>query len=272
MFKFNLCDLLHPMEKDTILGAICLSSRRKELLRYLLNGPRSSDQIKTDLEYSSTEIMPELKFLREQDFIEETSYRTFGLTHFGSIIVSNYIPLLKTIDILEKNKKYWKTHDLEPIPPHLRNRLRDLGNYTITNNEIVFEPDPEFLENLELSRNLKGLSPVLHSKYPPLFAELAEKGATVSLILTGTVLERVLKDYKPEMQVYMDSNKTELYRITDVRMGFAVSEQFFSMGLFYKNGGFDPQHDVMSFGKLAIIWGNELYEHYLEKAEKITSL
>ena len=52
-------------------------------------------------------------------------------------------------------------------------------------------------------------------------------------------------------------------------MALTVTDKFFSLGLYTKEGGYDPLKTLLSEDKDAILWGDKLFEHYRQKADKI---
>jgi predicted transcriptional regulator len=48
-----------------------------------------------------------------------------------------------------------------------------------------------------------------------------------------------------------------------------VSENFTSLGLFFENGVYDTSCLLMGYNKPALDWGNNLFHHYQNIAEKI---
>ncbi|MDD5617348.1 MAG: DUF1724 domain-containing protein, partial [Candidatus Methanoperedens sp.] len=55
----------------------------------------------------------------------------------------------------------------------------------------------------------------------------------------------------------------------DIRLACVVTDVFFSISLFYKNGVFDSRKDLVSFDGSALAWGEELFNYYRERSQKI---
>ena len=81
---------------------------------------------------------------------EEGIYR---LSAIGEIVVEKMQPLIGTLSVFEKNEKFWADRKLTPIPPHLVNRINELGNYRLIEPDLshTFDLNPEFVKNLSNS-------------------------------------------------------------------------------------------------------------------------
>jgi predicted transcriptional regulator len=71
----------------------------------------------------------------------------------------------------------------------------------------------------------------------------------------------------------LDYNNTSLYILDgDIKFAFVVTNKFLSLSLFFKNGIFDAQRDLISLDKSALKWGEALFNYYKERSEEIKSL
>ena len=70
----------------------------------------------------------------------------------------------------------------------------------------------------------------------------------------------------------MSAPNTELYVIDDVKLAFVVTDVFFSMSLFFNPDTYDPRDDLIGYEESALKWGSDLFDHYMARSRKITSI
>ena len=85
----------------------------------------------------------------------------------GKVLTTYMEPLVRTMEILDKNKKFWDDHNIDVLPFDILLDIRDLGNYRIIENtdEEIFDVNT-FLKNISTAKTLKGLSHTVHPLYP----------------------------------------------------------------------------------------------------------
>ncbi len=249
--------------KISLIDLAFLSEKRTNVLRLLEEGPKTSDEIKKDLNVSSTSIMPQIKKLREGHMIIQENDR-YQLSEMGEIVVEKMEPLLNTVRVFEENYDYWVNHDLSAIPEDLLNRIEELGNYFLLEPDLnrLFEVPEDFKKNLLESRRVMIFLSYFHPLYLNLYSELARKGAEMYLILTEPVFKRMKEDYTENLQELLNSKNTEIY-ICDKKITLknVVTDRFCSLVLFDRKGKFDHQR-LMSFDESALEWCEELFTHY----------
>jgi predicted transcriptional regulator len=253
-----------------LLNVISASDKRRNLLILLNKGPREWDEIKKILKVTSTGMLPQVKILEEEHLIERDG-RKFSLTPIGKVIATQMEPLIRTMEVFDKNRKFWREHNLDVLPFDILNDIRDLGNYRIIENpdEEIFDVNT-FLKNISLARKLKGLSHTVHPSFPEFFMNLAKKGVEVSLIFTPSVVKIMNDKYPGWIREYLGFKKTSLYVTKrDSKFSFVVTDSFFSISLFYNTGFFDSKNDVTSQDPSALEWGERIYAFLMEHSEKI---
>lgn len=112
-------------------------------------------------------LAPQLKTLRDEGIIilKDGHYE---LTNIGQILVKNMNPLFETIDVLERNQRYWFTRDLSVIPADLLEKIKDIGDYDLLEydiSEYMFDVPKEFSDNFKASKNAMCLLSVYHPIY-----------------------------------------------------------------------------------------------------------
>ena len=258
---------------NDLLNVISASDKRRNLLILLNSGPREWDEIKKILMVTSTGMLPQIKILEEEHLIEREG-RRFSLTPMGGVLTSYLEPLIRTMDIFDQNKKYWQEHNLEAIPYELLLDIREIGNYQIleTADEEIFGIS-EFLNNIFRAKRIKGISHTVHPKFPDFFLNIAKKGIPVSLILTPGVFKIIREKYCDILEEGLKFKTSTVYVAKkDIKFSYIITDTYFSLSLFYNNGMFDAKHDVISYDPSALAWGERVFSHYLNNAEKIESL
>jgi predicted transcriptional regulator len=257
---------------NELLNVISASDKRRNLLILLNSGPREWDDIKRILNVTSTGMLPQIKILEEEHLIERDG-RTFSLTPMGKILTAYMEPLVRTMDIFDRNKKYWDEHNLGALPYELLLDIREIGNYQImeTADEEIFGIS-EFLNNIYRAKMIKGISHTVHPRFPDFFLNLAKKGVPVSLILTPGVFKIIREKYHDVLEQGLKFKTSKVYvSKKDIKFSYIITDTYFSLSLFYNNGMFDAKHDVISSDPSALGWGERVFSYYLKDAVKIDS-
>jgi len=258
---------------NELLNVISASDKRRNLLILLNSGPHEWDDIKRILNVTSTGMLPQIKILEEEHLIERDG-RKFSLTPIGKVLTTHMEPLIRTMEILDKNRKFWHEHNIGVLPHEILLHIGELGNYQIIENsdEEIFDINT-FLKNISQSNVLKGISHTVHPKYPNFFLTLAKKGVESSLILTPGVYRVVKEKYHDLLEEWLECKTAHLYVASeDIKFSFVVTDSYFSLSLFYNSGVFDSKNDVVSFDPSARNWGDRIFTYYQKQSEKIESL
>jgi predicted transcriptional regulator len=258
---------------NELLNVISASDKRRNLLILLNSGPQEWDDIKRILNVTSTGMLPQIKILEEEHLIERNG-RIFFLTPIGKVLTTHMEPLIKTMDVFDKNRKFWGEHNLSVLPPEILFHIAELGNYQIAENPDVEIFDVNtFLKNISTSKVLKGISHTVHPKYPSFFLTLAKKGVDTSLILTPGVYKVIKEKYRNLLEEWLECKNAHLYVPSeDIKFSFVVTDTYFSISLFYTSGAFDSKNDVVSIDPSARNWGERIFSYYQKQSKKIESL
>jgi predicted transcriptional regulator len=258
---------------NELLNVISASDKRRNLLILLNNGPQEWDDIKRILKVTSTGMLPQIKILEEEHLIERDG-RKFFLTPIGKVLTTQMEPLVRTMDVLDKNGKFWREHNIGVLPQEILLHIGELGDYRIIENPDVEIFDVNtFLKNISTSTILKGISHTVHPIYPSFFLSLAKKGVETSLILTPGVFQVIKQKYRDLLEEWLVCKNAHLYvPHDDIKFSFVVTDTYFSISLFYNSGVFDSKNDVVSFDPSARKWGNRIFDYYLKQSKKIEYL
>ncbi|WP_330217364.1 helix-turn-helix transcriptional regulator [Methanococcoides methylutens] len=261
------------LKSTGLLSILTFSEKRKDLLFLLEKGPRSLSQIREHFNVTSPEISPRLKEMEAANFIYKDE-KEYHITPIGRVATKYLRPLIDTLHSIEKNETFWKEHILEGIPQHLLDRICELGECSIHEEglENIYDSHKIFMNSIAEAKEVYGVSSIFIPSYPEFFSNLSKNSVPTSLILTRNVFEKVKNEYTEMMQSCLDSEATKLYLIDNAKVAFVATDNFFSLSLFFKNGSYDPQRDLVGTGDTIANWGKELFEHYKKEAREITSL
>lgn len=279
--------------RSSLIDTLFLSEKRKDLLLFLKNGTKNSEEIKKAFDYPWKSMIPQINKLVEWDLINYDK-STCTLTAMGNIIVHNMESLLMTLNVHERYGDYWLKHDLSPIPQELLYRIGELGECEILETAIpdIFEQDKEILINIKGSDRIMAFVSVHHPTQLMIYSELMEKGTEIDLIMTeevyGIVRKEILsetdslqienpvfmslkKEYDKEIENLFSDLRSNIFvhKGNSAPLNLIVTDSFFSLALLDNAGKYNNSM-ITSSEMSAVLWGKELFEHYMERAEKLT--
>ncbi len=259
------------MEAKGLLSLLAFSEKRKAILLMLQEEPKTLNEINVYLKATSPETLPQIRKLEKGNLISQED-KKYILTDIGKIVTRSFDQLSKTLNVFESNMFFWKEHDIGGIPEEFQMRLYELGDYKIFEGSPteIFKPHEEYVRNLLKSKRIRGVSPALHPEYPEVVTILAERGADISIVVSGEVLEKLQKDHTKELQKYLSYENASL-RTSDeqIKIAFTASDTFLSMRLFLKNNGYDFYKNIISYEISAMKLGEDLFNYYEKRSEKI---
>jgi predicted transcriptional regulator len=256
-----------------LLELIFLSEKRKDLLLFLKDGPKSISEIRKNLNVDLVAILPQIKKLRDNALIIKTG-DIYTLSPLGIAVAGKMQPIIDVLTVFGNNYEYWTNHAVESIPAPLRERLGELANCTFSeppDRTRLFEPHREFVENLMKSRKINGTASIFHPDYPSLFLSFAKKGAEISILVTRPVYERIKEEYGAELSEYLKFKNASFYVCSKkMELSHVATDRFLSLTLPFSDGTFDHKEDVLCFDPVAIQWGEDLFAYYRNISDRIT--
>jgi predicted transcriptional regulator len=251
--------------KISYVDLVLSSDKRKKILLELRKGPKSIEELIDSLNVGPTSVYPQIKLLKEGNLLYREKNK-YELTLIGKAVVEKMEAFLETVETLEDKYDFWRSHRLDSIPPNLLKRIGDLKSSIFAkslNESSMFSPHEEFVENIQRSKFVKGISPFIHPLYPKMFLYFAERKIDVSLIVTESVFNRLKSEFRSEIEKFLTLDNTHIYvHNKEVYLSCAVTDCFLSLGLFYDNGVYDHINDIISFEPEALRWGEDLHTYY----------
>lgn len=251
---------------DDLLSLLTFSDKRRDVLFLLQEKPRTLSDIKEYFDVKSPEILPRLKELEVENLIIKQD-GTYSLTSLGKVLALHYKPFLDTITAIEANKDFWNDHDISAIPESLIYRIKELKGCKVIRAEDcnLFESHREFVKNVSNSLCFKGATGIFIPSWIKLFSDLASRGASIEIILTNEVYNKIKSEYPSELKNLLLNNVLLYVSKDQLKAAFAITDQFFSLALFSNNGPYDHRNDLEGYDPKAIKWGEDLFEYYKER-------
>jgi predicted transcriptional regulator len=247
------------------------SQLKLELLSSLLRGDKKLGALREELGSSGSTIIHALSDMEELRLVNQAG-KHYALTPLGVIEAQLLEEVSSAARVMERFRDFWLSHDVAAIPSHLLRRLGALEDSTLVQNDSVElnRVHLTFKQILLTSKRVHGLSPIFHPDFVGVFQRLLGEGATVQLVLTRGVLDRVLS-LADERQFtgVIKEGRLMVFVAEGLRVALTVTENSFSMGLFGADGEYDYTRDLVSNSRGAVEWGEELFQHCLRGARSI---
>ena len=247
------------------------SEIRTNILLSLLRENKTLAELKAEVAIRDTTILHALKDL-EALKLTVKSDRAYSLTNIGIIEALILEDFSSAADVLESFRDFWLLHDIKVIPPHFLRRIADLQDSILirANSLKLTHVHENFLKILLNSKRIKGISPIFHPEFVQVFNQLLSKGATVELILTSQVFEKITTVEELEIiEKYLATEKLKIFLIDDLRLALTVTNNVLSLGLFNLNREYDYNIDLISSSREALRWGEDLFRHHQKNAKII---
>lgn len=253
-----------------LLDVACRSDKRKGLLLYLLEGSHTLEDIKKNLHVTSTGMLPQIKILRENGFVEQEG-DCYKLSMLGKVAANRLKSFLNIAGTFDQNYEYWSTRDLSSIPAEFQRKLAMLGEYEILNPDIdhLFEPPQKVLDSLSSSKAVYSVTSHFHPVYLSLFKKYAEEGQNPNLVITKTVLSTIREKCPEALASLIGFSSFYLSDIPVSFLGLLYSEKFMTFTLLNTNKQYDHLM-LFSQSPSAISWGKELFDYFKSHSHEIT--
>lgn len=256
------------------LKSFTRSKVRTKILLCLKDGDKNTSDLEKEMGIRNTTILHAIKGMTDSDLVTRAD-KGYGLTNLGKMQAYMLTDMIDFVLVLEEHGDFWLTHDISAIPESLLTRVGMLSKSEIIEGDPadILKTQEFFISELRRSTMIRGLSPIIIPGYAEAMATAVMNGAEVDLILTKPILDIVFKEYSEILKQLLELGNFRLYRIDmEVTAAFTVTNSLFSLGLFRINGGYDVGKDLNCIGETAIEWGDELFDHYLSKANQIKSI
>ncbi len=262
-------DLYNGIKDD--LKFFTTSGVRVKLLISLNRERMTMDQLRSELGYRTSTILPVLAELKSKDLIYQED-RHYCVTPFGRLVSSKLIDFIETLHMFKIQERFWKNHESCTIPDLF---FRNIG--ALVRSHIVEDTPADllathrhFIKLLERCKVINGVSPFLHPDFPDIFKIFIEHEVAVRLVVTAPVLELMRERHGGVLQQVGGMPNFSMRVIEeDVRVAFTVTENILSLGFFRPDGTYDYGMDLVSEDPAAIEWGTALFEYYWHRSADV---
>lgn len=254
---------------ESLLDIACRSDKRKGLLLYLLEGPHTLEEIKKTLHVTATGMLPQIKILKENRFVEQES-EYYKLSLLGRIAATKLNSFLDITETLDRNYEYWTSRRISAIPPELQKKLGMLRDCEIISPDIdnLFEPPKEIVELLFKAKNLCVVIPYYHPFYISFFdSYIADRKPFTGIIFETEIFQEKSGD---NFKFALDNANVYLSDIPFPVSYLLVSDKFVLFILLNSNGEYDG-FILCGQSPEAIEWGKDFFEYYKAHSHRITS-
>lgn len=260
--------------KKPLLDVLFASAKRKSVLLLLEDGPKKMETILESLSTTRQALLPQIRILEDYHLVTGSG-DTYELTTIGKLLVDDMARLVGVLEVFDIDIDYWGDRQLDFVPPHLLNRMHELGKCEIVNPPItdIYEFNTEFYERSKESGSVFRVSTFFHPMYSKLYPELMERGVKIYLVLSQDVLDRLRDKPDPDFEKLLENDLFNLF-IYPKKAGlltFASNDHYFLMRLLKNSGETDHVHLFCS-SPSALEWGKELFEYYLRDSVPVTEI
>jgi len=238
--------------------------RTKIMLRLAKSGEMTAGELEKEMNIRTSTILHAMRELTDEDLAIKSRHG-YSLTNIGKIQALLVDELTSAIVVLDQHKEFWLNHDISGIPSELLTQIGMLGQSEILKGDraAILRSHEHFLSELAKSNEVSGVSPIIFPDYPRVIARKAENGARVRLVVTKTILDIMIADYRKILESLLNSKNFELYSLDmDIKTAFTVLDNSISLGFFRIDGGYDVGSDLICDGEKARAWGMELFDYY----------
>ncbi|MDL2261673.1 winged helix-turn-helix domain-containing protein [Methanimicrococcus sp. OttesenSCG-928-J09] len=250
------------MKDESISDVLFFSEKRRQILLYLLEGPKTIDDIKTYLNSKSSPIMVQIRILTRNFLIQEKN-GVFSLTPLGEYTVNEMKDILDMFAVFDKNPEYWGEAELTAFPAYLLSRIGELGDVELCfpDKAHIFDRARPVERSLKSVESLIEISSIFRQEYVTTYVDIAEKGTSIAFIFTQEVIDRLEKEFPESYQRYKCEN-VRIFVCPEIKLASCmVTDKIISLALFTKRGNFF-NHDLISYNSSALVWGTDLFHHF----------
>lgn len=248
------------------------SDVRVKIILCLENGSKNLSDLRKNIHMSSSTILHAMNQLESHKIIFRNSGK-YCLSQIGRIAAAKLIDMIKSINSLKRCRNLFLNHDIDCIPSHL---LKDIGclnqSSVVTSSATdVMKPHTVLFEHLANNSNLKHLSSVFYPQKTDMLLQILQRGGNLHLILTENIMQKVLEVTERDILLEMkESGQLQLNQMEDDshHISFTLGDDFLALGLSSTEGSYDLNVFLISEGEEAILWGNRLFNYYLNNAKE----
>jgi predicted transcriptional regulator len=260
--------------KKSLIDVLFMSEKRKGVLLLLQDGAKEMEVLLRSLDTTRQALLPQIRTLEEHHLVSHDK-DIYELTTIGKLIVDDMNPLLGIVDVFDTDINYWGTHDLAFIPPHLLERIDELGECRIMSpsTEKMYEAHHEFNQESKKQKSQFSITTFFYPNFPDIFSELLSNDVNMYVIISQSLFDKLRSDSYINFKRLIGNKLVHFYVYSRKMefLSFVFNESTLMMSPLKVNNEFDNRH-VLCEDPGAIQWAKELFEYYLKHSVLITEI
>lgn len=247
------------------------SELKLKILLSLLNGEKKISDLRFGAETRDTTVLHVLEEFGDLSLTIKTQ-GLYKLSPLGKIEAKILKEFISTMEVVEKFKDFWVSHNVDDIPAYLLQNIGSLKDAQLVRTQaselgIVHKT---FVDTIRTAKRIKGISPIYHPDFTSLFEQLLDQGSIIELVVSSDVLNKIVGFVDFDLvKKYLAEDKLRVFLNDDLKIALALSERSFSLGLFALSGAYDDGVDLQSDNIEAIKWGERLFEYAVKGSQRI---
>ncbi len=261
------------LEQDYPDVKFLLASKvRTKIMISLQDNSLKLENIRYLTQITSSTILHGINQLIEKNLIEKNGEYYF-LTSKGTILSLKIIDFLKQLNTINSCHDFWQTHQIKELPHQLLQNIEVFHDAQLieSTKANIGNPFTTYLEMISNSDKFKAILPIFFPRHLDAIKFLLKNDCNVEMIVTPEIYQVLLKQLgKNELKNYIHKGLLRLWKFhSSLEFALMFSKNFIILGLFLLNGEYDPSKLVLTHDQEAMVLGNNIFNHYLQKSEKI---
>ena len=257
-------------ERKEFVLSVLHSPRIVEILEILEKRSLSKKELREKLGVSGSSLVQTVAKMNAMGLVEDDG-ESVSITPKGVVILKAKGVLEDYNAFLNSVEKYINEYLLDDIPKSLLKRLYELGELTIIDRaEDTFKPHDEFVEELSKAKKIEGYSTIFFADYVDVFSRFADEGKEIKVAVNEKVLSQMVRNYKQELLMGLSYPNVELYiSRKDFRFCVVLTEYYFSISFYLRNGLFDYRRDFATKSEGGRRWGRAILDHIMKHCVRV---
>lgn len=241
------------------------SDIRLKLLIALLEGCKTMDELKEEIDKSPSNILRAIKELKEHELIRKNN-KTYIITATGQLVALNIINYFKSCKTTEDKKSFFENHSTKSLPSTLIRKINywDKAEIIQSDNVDYAKSYKANLKNISDSKDIKCIMPVYTKMYlDTVFNTIIEKDGTLEIITNKRILDRLLsREFYSTVQELNKKGKIRIY-LTNISFEtfLTTTDTFSALFLYLEDGSFDDSSVLINEDLENNQYINSLFEH-----------
>ena len=259
--------------KKSLLDVMFMSEKRKGTLLLLQDDTKEMDFLLSSLNTTRQALLPQVKIL-EDHYLVSRDQDTYELTTIGKLIVDEMVPLVDTLETLNIDIDYWGTHDFDFIPHDLLKRISELKNCEIINPPLtdLYSLHKTYHEH-KITVNVHSVGNIFYPDYQSRFTEMIDSKITINYIISESLFDKIKNEDHEIFKLFIKSAYFKLY-VYHREMNFlffTFDDYHIVINPLKNNGDIDTKY-ILCSTEDALMWGKDLFDHYLKDSTQITGI